>query len=242
MEESSFSLRWMVWLSSLFTRSKSETASCVSFRSPSTLRLSFSTSPLAFFSLSRESSHSSKACSSFPLTLFKWLHLSSMAWVSSSVFWRLSPTPRFSFWSLEISSSWWAISSLRVLIWLSLVALSSSHASICDSIILISPRSLSASCKTFPCCCSRAFLASSSFLILALVSSNCFWRSFFIASMRLVLSMMSWTAEPPLCRASTYSFFSFMSLACSAWTFLHSATALSMFASAMAIFSSYSAL
>merc|ERR1719270_1473049 len=54
--------------------------------------------------------------------------------------------------------------------------------------------------------------------------------------------MMSWTADPPDCRARTNSFFSFMSLSCSAVTLLHSATALSMFASAMAIFSSYSAL
>merc|ERR1712241_1444374 len=60
--------------------------------------------------------------------------------------------------------------------------------------------------------------------------------------MRLVLSMMSWTAEPPLWRARTSPFFSLLILSYTALTLLHSAIALSMLASAMAIFSSYSAL
>ena len=211
-DASSFSFLWMVWLSSLFTLSRSETASWVSFKSPSTFLFILSTSPLDFFSLSKESSHSSRACSSFPFTLFKWLHLSSKAWISSSVFWRDSPTLLFSFWSLEINSSWWAISSFKVRIWLSLVILSSSQASMLDSNVLISPLSLSASALTFPHWESKLAMASSSLLTRLLVSSNCFWMSFFMASIRLVLSMISWTADPPLCNARTNSFFSLLNL------------------------------
>merc|ERR1712223_342443 len=111
-----------------------------------------------------------------------------------------------------------------------------------DSSSLISPRSLSASALTLLDWALIAAFWSSSPLIRALVSFNCFSTSFFIASILLVLSMISWTADPPLWGARTYSFFAALSLSCSAMTLLHSATALSMFASAMAIFSSYSAL
>lgn len=45
-EEISLSLRWIVCSSSFLLRSRSDTASCVNFRSPSTFRLAFSTSPL----------------------------------------------------------------------------------------------------------------------------------------------------------------------------------------------------
>merc|ERR1719507_1916827 len=54
--------------------------------------------------------------------------------------------------------------------------------------------------------------------------------------------MMSWTADPPDARARTSSFFSAESLVWISTTALQSATALSMLASAMAIFSSYSFL
>merc|ERR1712223_1039820 len=84
-----------------------------------------------------------------------------------------------------------------------------------DSNSLISPRSLSASALTLLDWALIAAFWSSSPLIRALVSFNCFSTSFFIAS---------------------------LSLSCSAITLLHSATALSILASAMAIFSSYSAL
>merc|ERR1719354_1345682 len=87
-----FIYKMLVTTGSALTRSRSETASWVSLRSPSTLRLAFSTSPLTFFSRSRASSASSRACSRFPLTRDRWLHLSSAVWMSSSVFWRLSPT------------------------------------------------------------------------------------------------------------------------------------------------------
>merc|ERR1719220_249930 len=124
MEETSFSLRWTVWASSVFTLSRSDTASWVSLRSPSTLRLNFSTSALDFFSRSRVSSHSSRDCSSFPLTLLRWLHLSSAVWMSSSVFCLDSPVDFFSLPSFPIRSPWWLISSRRVRIWESLVFLS----------------------------------------------------------------------------------------------------------------------
>ena len=51
--------------------------------------------------------------------------------------------------SLTIMSSWWAISSLRVRIWESLVFLSSSHFSMVDSRFLISSLSLVASAVTY---------------------------------------------------------------------------------------------
>merc|ERR1719166_619006 len=239
---SSFSLRCRPWVSSELTRSRSAAASWVSLRSPSTLRLSFSTSPLDFFSRSRASSHSSRDCSSLPLTLLRWLHLSSMDWMSSSTFWRPSLTDFLSLPSLAIRSSWWAISSRRVLIWLSLVILSSSHFSMVDSRFLISSRRRLASEVTLAPAWLMPLIVSSSALILSLVWSTCFWMSFLAASRRLVLSMMSWTAEPPELRARVSSFFSAISLSCSATTTLHSAMALSMLASAMAILFSYSAL
>merc|ERR1711881_391316 len=111
-----------------------------------------------------------------------------------------------------------------------------------DSNSLISPLSLSASALTLLDWALIAAFWSSSPLIRALVSFNCFSTSFFIASILFVLSMISWTADPPLWRARTYSFFAAQSLSCSAMTLLHSATALSILASAIAIFSSYSAL
>merc|ERR1719370_2059941 len=116
----SLSLRAAAPWSSPLTRSKSAKASWVSFRSPSTFLLAFSTSPLTFFSLSRASSASSRACSSFPLTRDRWLHLSSAARMSSSTFWRPSAQLLFSLPSLVIMSPWCAISSFRVLIWSSL--------------------------------------------------------------------------------------------------------------------------
>ncbi|CAN0544803.1 unnamed protein product [Ectocarpus sp. 8 AP-2014] len=75
----SFSLRATPPLSSALTLSRSETASCVSLRSPSIFLFAFSTSPLTFFSRSNASSDSSNACSSLPFTLERWLHLSSAA-------------------------------------------------------------------------------------------------------------------------------------------------------------------
>merc|ERR1719412_67023 len=207
---SSFSLRCRLWVSSELTRSRSAAASWVSLRSPSTLRFSFSTSPLDFFSRSRASSHSSRDCSSLPLTLLRWLHLSSMDWMSSSTFWRPSDTDFLSLPSLAMRSSWWAISSRRVLIWLSLVILSSSHFSMVDSRFLISSRRRLASEVTLAPAWLMPAMVSSSPLILSLVWSTCFWMSFLAASRRLVLSMMSWTAEPPELRArailSSYSF------------------------------------
>ena len=81
-----------------------------------------------------------------------------------------------------------------------------SQASICASRSLISPRSLSASWTTLPCCCSTDIFWSCSALMRLFVSSNCFCKSFFIASILLVLSTMSWTAEPPDWRARVSSF------------------------------------
>merc|ERR1719158_1385662 len=78
------------------------------------LLFDLSTSPFTFFSRSRPSSASSKACSSFPFTFDKCWHLSSAAWISSSVFCLPSPVDLFSFPSLEIMSPWWTISSFRV--------------------------------------------------------------------------------------------------------------------------------
>jgi len=241
-DETSFSLRWMVWESSALTLSRSETASWVNFKSPSIFRLIFSTSPLDFFSRSRASSHSSKDCSSFPFTLLKWLQRSSIAWISSSVFCLLSPVDFFSFPSLEIRSSWWAISSRRVRIWLSLVILSSSHFSIVASRVLISSRRREASATTFDPACWIPLMVSSSALMRPLVASTCFWRSFLWPSRRLVLSIISWTADPPDWRARTSSFFSAESFSWTATTALHSAIALSILASATAILSSYSFL
>merc|ERR1719245_2518181 len=223
-------------------RSKSDTASWVSLRSPSTFLFIFSTSPFDFFSLSRASSHSSRDCSSFPFTLDRWLHLSSMAWMSSSVFWRPSPAPFFSFWSLEISSSWWAISSLRVLIWLSLVILSSSFFSQSDSRFLISSLRRLASEVTLTPAWLMLLMRSSSPLTRLLTSSSCFWTSFLAASILLVLSMMSWTMDPPEVRAMFSSCFSATRRSWTLTTASHSAMALSMLASARAILSSYSFL
>merc|ERR1719350_2554118 len=216
-EETSLSLRWTVWPSSELMRSRSATASWVSLRSPSTFLFCFSTSPLAFFSRSSVSSHSSRDCSSFPFTLFRWLHLSSADWMSSSVFCLPSPVAFFSLPSLTIMSSWWAISSLRVRIWESLVFLSSSHFSMVASRFLISSLSLQASAVTLAPACWIWLIWSSSPLMRALVASTCFCRSFLAPSNLLVLSMISSTAE-------------------------HWRTASSMLASAMAIFSSYSFL
>lgn len=84
-EEISLSLRWMVCSSSFLLRSRSATASWVSLRSPSTFLLVFSMSALSFFSRSRESSSSSRVCSSLPLTLLRWLTLSSWAYNSNIV-------------------------------------------------------------------------------------------------------------------------------------------------------------
>merc|ERR1712088_567029 len=242
IEETSLSLRWTVWPSSELTRSRSATTSWVSLRSPSTFLFCFSTSPFAFFSRSRVSSHSSRDSSSFPLTLLRWLHLSSADWISSSVFCLPSPVAFFSLPSLTIISSWWAISSLRVRIWESLVFLSSSHFSMVDSRFLISSLSLVASAVTFAPACWIWLIWSSSPLIRALVASTCFCRSFLAPSSLLVLSIMSWTADPPDARARTSSFFSAESLVWISTTALQSATALSMLASAIVIFSSYSFL
>merc|ERR1712045_787351 len=242
MEETSFSLRWMVWDSSALILSRSETASWVSLRSPSIFLFIFSASPLDFFSRSRASSHSSRDCSSFPLTLLRWLHLSSMAWMSSSVFWRPSPAPFFSFWSLEMSSSWWAISSLRVLIWLSLVFLSSSAFSHSDSRFLISSLRRLASEVTLTPAWLMLLMRSSSPLTRLLTSSSCFWTSFLAASILFVLSMMSWTMDPPEVRAMFSSCFSATRRSWTLTTASHSAMALSMLASARAILSSYSFL
>ena len=238
IEVTSFSFLVIVWASSLLILSKSFADSCVSLRSPSTFLLSFSTSPLFFFSLSSLSSVSSRSCSSLPLTLLRWLHLSSFAWTSSSVFWRESPTPRFSFWSLHTMVSWWTISSFKVLIWPSLVILSSSVASKEDSRVITSPLSLSASTSTLVFWALILAIASSSPRTLAKVSSNCFWRSFLTPSILSVLLIMSWTALLPPWRARTSSFFSFCNLSCSALTLLQSLTALPMWASARAIFAS----
>merc|ERR1719412_1838141 len=194
--ETSFSFLCTAWPISLLMRSRSDTASWVSLRSPSTLRFIFSASPLDFFSRSRASSHSSRDCSSLPLTLLRWLQRSSMDWMFSSVFWRPSPMDFFSLPSLAIRSSWWAISSRRVRIWLSLVILSSSHFSMVLSRSLIWSRSMLASAVTLVPAWLMPPMASSSPLMRILVSSTCFWRSFFAPSMRLVLSMMSWTMEP----------------------------------------------
>lgn len=53
-DESSLSLRWMVCSSSFLFLSRSATASCVSFRSPSTFLFAFSTSALKGFNVSHE--------------------------------------------------------------------------------------------------------------------------------------------------------------------------------------------
>uniref|UniRef100_A0A6B0V6D7 Secreted protein n=1 Tax=Ixodes ricinus TaxID=34613 RepID=A0A6B0V6D7_IXORI len=122
----SFSLRCRFCSISFLFFSRSATASWASLRSPSTLRLFFSISPRAFFSRSRESSSSSRVCSSLAFTLFRWLTLSSVACRSSDVFWLASWRCFFSLFSLLMSSSWCWISSLRLRIWWSLVALSCS--------------------------------------------------------------------------------------------------------------------
>merc|ERR1719336_1339363 len=123
-----------------------------------------------------------------------------------------------------------------------MVILSSSHFSMVDSKFLISSLSLLASEVTLTPACSMPAMVSSSALTRALVWSTCFCRSFLAFSRRVVLSMISWTAEPPDWRASTSSFFSAASLAWISVTAVHSAMALSMLASAMAILSSYSFL
>merc|ERR1719210_2787281 len=87
-----------------------------------------------------------------------------------------------------------------------------------------------------------AEMVASSPLIRALVWSTCFCRSFLAFSRRVVLSMISWTADPTDWRARTSSDFSAESLVWISVTAVHSATALSMLASATAILSSYSFL
>merc|ERR1719384_2282881 len=242
MLEISFSLRWTDWPSSEIVLSRSDTASWVSLRSPSTFLFIFSASPLDFFSRSRASSHSSRDCSSLPLTLDRWLHLSSADWMSSSVFCLLSAVDFLSLPSLEMSSSWWAISSLRVLIWLSFVILSSSFFSQSDSRFLISSLRRLASEVTLTPAWLMLLMRSSSPLTRLLTSSSCFWTSFLAASILLVLSMISWTIDPPEVKAMLSSFFSATRRSWTLTTASHSAMALSMLASARAILSSYSFL
>merc|ERR1712168_141921 len=153
-----------------------------------------------------------------------------------------SPAPFFSFCNLPMSSSWWAISSLRVLIWLSLVILSSSVFSHSASRVLISSLRRLASAVTLIPAWLMLLMRSSSPLTRLLTSSSDLATSFLADSMRLVLSMMSWTMDPPEVRAILSSFFSFWSLSWTATTASHSAMALSMLASAKAILSSYSFL
>jgi len=238
----SFSFLWTLWVSSAFMRSKSETVSWVNFKSPSTFLLSFSTSPLDFFSRSKLSSASSKLCSSLAFTRDKWLQRSSIVWMSSSVFWRDSWAPFFSRPNLEIISFWCSISSLHVRIWSSLSALSDSAAPRRPSKDLISSPNAAFCEFTLVWAWPIKFFSSFSPLILALTSSTCFCTSAAIASTRTVLSIISWTADPPLCRARTSSFFWARRVLWTAVTFSLSSNALPMWASAMAIFSSYSAL
>merc|ERR1711923_73632 len=111
-----------------------------------------------------------------------------------------------------------------------------------DSKFLISSLRRLASLVTLTPACSMPAMVSSSPLIRWLVWSTCFWRSFLAFSRRVVLSMISWTADPPDWRARTSSDFSAESLVWTSMTALHSVTALSMLASATAILSSYSFL
>ena len=83
MEDTYISLRMLVWYRLALIRSRDVTASCVNFRSPSSILLILSTIPLDFLSLSRASLASSSDCSSFPFTLARWLYLSSAIWISS---------------------------------------------------------------------------------------------------------------------------------------------------------------
>lgn len=123
-----------------------------------------------FFSRSRESSSSSRVCSSLSLTLLRWLTLSSAAWSSSPVFWLTSPWFFFSLLSLLMSSSWWAISSFRFLIWWSFVALSCSDFCKFNSRSSISFFKPDTSCSSFFLFWKRLFLASSSSLNLSVRS------------------------------------------------------------------------
>ena len=82
-------------------------------------------SPFCFFSFSQESSTSSRLFSSLIFSLFRWLHLSSKDWISSSSFILLSVIAFFSLFSLLMSSSWWRVSSFICLIWASLSDFSS---------------------------------------------------------------------------------------------------------------------
>merc|ERR1719411_2236697 len=85
-------------------------------------------------------------------------------------------------------------------------------------------------------------MRSSSPLTRLLTSSSCFWTSFLAPSILLVLSMMSWTMDPPEVRAMFSSCFSATRRSWTLTTASHSAMALSMLASARAILSSYSFL
>ena len=242
MEAYSFSFLWTLWVSSDLTLWRSETASWVSLKSTSSFLFSFSTSCLIFFSRSSASSASSKACSSLLLTLDRWLHRSSNVWISSSVFCLFSPTFFFSLFNFETMSVWWAISSLSKTIWSSLVFLSSSAAANLLSIALIS----SANCDFWELifCCDvwiDSFCVFSA-AMRRFTSSACFWTSWAIFSTLTALSMISWTADPPLWSAKTNSFFSVSNLVLVISTFFLSSRALSMWASAIAIFFSYSSL
>jgi len=238
----SFSLRATVPLSSAFTRSRSETASWVNLRSPSIFLLAFSTSPLTFFSRSNASSDSSRACSSFPFTLERWLHLSSAAWISSSVFCLPSPTDLFSLPNFVIMSDWCEISSLRVLIWSSLSALSCSAEAKTPSWVWTSPSSWATVALILPIWPSRATFWAFSPLMRFITPANSPWTSAACPSMRVVLSMMSCTADPPDFRARLSSFFWPARPSYTACTFARSSRAPSILASARAILSSYSFL
>jgi len=194
--------------SSFWALSRSDTASWASLRSPSTFLFAFSILPRSPFSLSSESSSSSRFCSSFPFTFCRWLHLSSTLWWSSAVLWLASKSAFFSFAILLISSSWWAISSPRFFSWASLVSLSCWAARSLPAISSRSPLTLPISASAFFAPLYNAFLASVSLSSLFCASASwdstsAFWAISFASFSR-------YCAAPPLLSssASKSAFFS----------------------------------
>ena len=148
----SFSLLAIAFSSSFLLLSSSAMVSWVTFKSPSIFLLCFSMSARCLFSLPRESSNSSKVCSNLDLILLRCSTFSSAAWRSSDALALFSFICFFSLLSLLMTSSWFAISSLRCLMVWSLLVFS------CSSFwIAISRSSISFLMISF--CCSKDLLS-----------------------------------------------------------------------------------